>query len=286
MTTIRIKQLSHVALKVQNLEQQVQFYTQMVGLEESARDETGRVYLRCNADHHNVVLIPGETSEMDHFALEVADGKAGLDNAAKVLDQAGIPYEAQSSGGSGQGQTLRLQDPSGFVVELIAGLEQKPRYYGARAVQPRRFQHITLRTPDLETTAEFYTQILGFRVSDWVGQDMVWVRCNPDHHGVAVSRYPRKMMHHFAFEVKDMSELVHQAEHMAHHDYTLLYGPGRHGPGNNLFIYFFDPEENIIEFAADMQQIWDDEAHEPKVWDPNGRWSNQWGPPARQEFRR
>ena len=83
-----------------------------------------------------------------------------------------------------------------------------------------------------------------------------------------------------------MAELVQQAEHLAQHDHVLLYGPGRHGPGNNLFIYFHDVDGNIVEFSADMQQIWDDTKYVPKVWNPNERWSNRWGTPASPEFRK
>ena len=289
---LKVKKLSHMGLKVKDIETQVNFYTQMVGLGETARDEAGRVYLRCDSNHHAVVLIPSAEKDkrkglpqLDHFALDMG-GQAQLDEAARALDQAGISYESNLSDELGQGAALRLRDPGGFVIELVAGMEQVDPYYGVRAVQPRKFQHITLRTPHLEANVEFYTQILGFRISDWVGENMVWLRCNPDHHSVACSRYPRTMMHHFAFEVVGMGELVQQAEHLARHDRTLLYGPGRHGPGRNLFIYYHDMEENIIEFTADIQQIWDDDNYVPKVWDPNKLWSNMWGPPSLPEFRR
>jgi len=281
---IHIRKLSHVALKVQDIEAQAAFYAEMVGMGETTRDETGCVYLRCNSDHHQVVLIPDQESGLDHYALEV-NSAADLDIAMANLTEAGISYTVDASTELGQGQSVRFQDPLGFTVELITGLDQVSPHYGVRSVQPRKFQHITLRNPDIKTGEEFYTQVLGLRISDWVGEDFVWLRCNPDHHGLAISRYTKTTMHHIAFEVKDMSELVHQAEYLAKWDYTLLYGPGRHGPGNNLFIYFYDAEKNIVEFAADMLQIWDDDTYEPRIWDPNERWSNQWGTPALPEFR-
>ena len=49
--------------------------------------------------------------------------------------------------------------------------------------------------------------------------------------------------------------------------------------------HIMDIEENIVEFAADIQEIWDDETYTPRVWDPNERWSNMWGPPSLPEFR-
>ena len=223
---INIKKLSHVALKVRDMEAQASFYSEFVGLGETARDKAGCIYLHCNCDHHQVVLIPAEETGLDHFALEVKSA-ADLDIAVENLTEAGIRYKVDESTELGQGRSLRFQDPLGFTVELVTGLDQVSPHYGVRSVQPRKFQHITLRSPDIKTGEEFYSQVLGLRISDWVGEDFVWLRCNPDHHGVAISRYPKTTMHHIAFEVKDMSELVHQAEYLARRDHTLLYGPGR-----------------------------------------------------------
>lgn len=133
---------------------------------------------------------------------------------------------------------------------------------------------VTLRTTEIKACQQFYTEILGFRVSDWLGENFVWMRCTPEHHGLAVSTHERvPMMHHLAYHVKDMSKLVQQAEYLMHSGRSLLCGTGRHGLGQNLFIYFHDSEENVIEFAEDMRRIWDEENYVPQVWDPNEPWS-------------
>lgn len=286
MPLIHSKKLSHVALHAQDVQAQTEFYTNFVGLQESARDAQGNVYLRCNADHHALLLKPASAPGFDHFALDLG-GPDKLDAAARALDQAGMAYQTVPTGTElGQPDALRLLDPDGFVVELLSGLTQCDPTYGPRVVQPRRFGHITLRVADPKRTADFYTHILGFRISDWLGEDFVWMRCTPEHHGIAVSRHTRApMVHHISFHVRDINELIQQAEHLMRHNRTLLYGPGRHGPGQNLFIYFKDTESMIVEYAADMQRIWDEESYQPKIWDPNQRWSNMWGPPSLPEFR-
>ena len=282
---IRIRKLSHVGLLAQNPEAQAAFYRDFVGLTETARDETGRIYLRCNNDHHQIVLVPAEENGMDHYALEVKE-LADLEAAQEQLLRAGIECQTNFSTELGHEESIRFRDPLGFNVELVTGLSQLTAPSGIRTVRPRKFQHITLRAPKFGAGFEFYTKVLGLRVSDWVGDDFVWMRCSPDHHGLAISRHQKRSLHHIAFEVRDMAELVQQAEHLAQHDHVLLYGPGRHGPGNNLFIYFHDVDGNIVEFSADMQQIWDDTKYVPKVWNPNERWSNRWGTPASPEFRK
>src|SRR5256885_1338961 len=84
----------------------------------------------------------------------------------------------------------------------------------------------------LKRTAAFYAEVLGFRPSGWVAESFVWMRCNPDHHGLAFAEAGGKVaLHHMAFEVLDFADLAHQADHLMRHGHRLLYGPGRHGPG-------------------------------------------------------
>jgi catechol 2,3-dioxygenase-like lactoylglutathione lyase family enzyme len=283
MSIANVKQVSHVALKTQDVERQAAYYTNIVGLGETRRDSAGQVYLRCNANHHALVLVPDRDTGIDHFALDVGDG-ASLEAAAAALARAGISYESEKHGELGQGTALRLRDPDGYVVELIGGMEQVAPNYGPRAVQPRKLGHITLLVDDCRRSAEFYSEVLGFRVSDWVDQIFLWMRCNPDHHGLAFAKAGSVKMHHFAFEVTDFSYLARQAEHLMQNGHVLLYGPGRHGPGQNQFEYFRDPEANLIEFMCDLQQIWDDATYVPRVWNAQERWVNMWGPEAPADF--
>jgi catechol-2,3-dioxygenase len=283
MSIVNVKRVSHVALKTKDVERQADFYTQMVGLGQTERDDAGRVYLRCNSNHHSIVLIPSMETGIDHFALDVGS-PAELEAAAVALTKAGIAYETIQSDEPGQGTSLRLRDPNGFVVELIGEMAQADANYGPRAVQPRKLGHITLRVSDCKRSADFYSEVLGFRVSDWVEDRFVWMRCNPDHHGVAFSQGDVVMLHHFAFEVPDFSYLARQADHLAENGYTMIYGPGRHGPGHNQFIYFRDPERNMVEYTCDVQQIWDDATYVPKVWSFKEQWSNVWGSPKPADF--
>ncbi len=283
MSIVNVKRISHVALKTKDVEQQVDFYTKMVGLGETERDSAGRVYLRCNANHHSLVLVPSTESGIDHYGLELG-GPVEFEAAAKALMHAGIPYEIEQSDELGQGTSLRLRDPEGFVVELISEMTQVDPNYGPRAVQPSKLGHITFRVSNCKRSADFYQEVLGFRVSDWVEDKFVWMRCNPDHHGIACSLGDAVKLHHFAFEVQDFSYLARQADHLAQNGYTMIYGPGRHGPGKNMFAYFRDPERNIVEFTCDVQQIWDDATYEPKVWSMQERWSNVWGSPKPIDF--
>ncbi len=283
MALVDVKHISHVALKVTDVEAQTDFYCQMVGLGETARDEKGKVYLRCNADHHSLVLIPAEEKGLDHYALEIGN-RSQLEAAARAFERAGIAYETKDSDEIGQEASLRLQDPDGFTIELISGLEQVMPSYGTRAVQPRKLAHVTLLSPDPKVSAEFYTEVLGFRVSDFLDEDFIWLRCNPEHHSLAIARLGGVRLHHVAYSVADYTDLVHQADHLQRHGRSLLYGPGRHGPGNNQFAYFHDLDKQIIEFTCDSLQIWDEDSYVPKRWKATDKWINMWGQDPPPEF--
>ncbi len=283
MAIVNVKKVSHVALKTPKVENQAAFYANLAGLGETERDTTGRVYLRCDTNHHAVVLIPSSETGIDHYALDVGS-PAALAEAATALTHAGIPYQTDGSTELGQGPSLRLRDPDGFVIELIGSMEQVSSNYGPRAVQPRKLGHVTLLVDDCKRTAQFYSEVLGFRISDWMEDTFLWMRCNPDHHGLAFAKANRIALHHFAFEVLDFSHLARQADHLMQNGYRLLYGPGRHGPGNNQFEYFRDLDGNIVEFTCDVQHIWEDATYEPRVWSSKDLWVNLWGPNPPDDF--
>lgn len=283
---VQAKRLSHVALKTRDVEAQTKFYEEMVGLGETARDEKGRVYLRTNERHHSLILVPSEKSGgLDHFSLEVGDGEAGVEAAADALSRAGIKYE-EVEDVLGQGASLRMRDLNGLAVELIGKMEVVSPNYGPRAVQPLKQDHMGMKVPDTRETAEFYEEVFGFKVSDRLSDHgMAWMRCNPQHHTFSPIQHDGEPgLHHLSFELLDFAELAHQAEHLMRNGRQLLWGPGRHGPGNNQFEYFRDLDGNIIELNADAEQIWDPD-REVRVWHPDREiWINLWGPMPPEDF--
>ena len=135
-----------------------------------------------------------------------------------------------------------------------------------REVRPVGFGHITLMTADLPRCAAFYTDILGFRISDTVGEAAIWVRWNQQHHGVAILQTGQAKVNHYAFDLADWGEMKKICDHLWRNDIPIIYGPSRHGPGHNIFIYIPDPAGNVIELTLEVVQIWDDESYQPLNW--------------------
>src|SRR5207244_11616731 len=142
MPIVTAKRISHIALNTHNVEQQTNFYTNIVGLGEAERDSAGRVYLRCNANHHAVVLYPSSEMGIDHYALDVG-GPAELEAAAAALSRAGISYETEKPGELVQELSVRLRDPDGYAVDSIGGITQVAATYGPRSVSLHNLRQVT-----------------------------------------------------------------------------------------------------------------------------------------------
>ena len=260
---IRVRNFTHVAISVPNVEETVEFYEKIVGLETSGRDH-GAAFLRCNRNHHCLAIYPGDRA-LHHLGLEVS-GEPALEQAEHELAAQGFRPEPRDYSEPGHGSGLCYRDPDGNRVELYAGMQTLDQPLEPREVRPVGFGHITLMTADLPRCAGFYTDVLGFRVSDTVDNSAIWLRCNQQHHGVAILQTGQAKVNHYAYDLADWSELKKICDHLWKNDVPIIYGPGRHGPGHNIFIYIPDPAGNVLELTLELDQIWDEETYRPLNW--------------------
>ncbi len=278
-----VARIGHIALRVSDLDRSVAFAEEILGLREVERAD-GTSYLTCNERHHELQLIEAATPGCDHVALEVA----GIDALEALRDRAiaaGLPVLGERPQERGIEHGLRLMSPFGLVVELFAGMELgQPSRYDTLGVRPRKFGHFTLKTEDPAGVEAFFVDVLGFRVSDRMSDTLIWMRCNSDHHGVGLAKGEGNSLHHYAFELESWASIEQTGDHLQVHREVFIYGPGRHGPGNNLFSYFLDPEGSVVEFFSDIQRIEDDARHQALDWPDIPLTINQWGPPPPPDF--
>ena len=124
--------------------------------------------------------------------------------------------------------------------------------------------HVVLKVQDLERSVEFYTQVLGFQVSDvypetMVPGRMVFLRCNPDHHCLALvggAKGPNSFaeLHHLAFEVATLDELYRARKHLRDHGVTISFD-GRRRAGCQVAVEFRDPDNHLLELYWDLEQV-------------------------------
>ena len=130
---------------------------------------------------------------------------------------------------------------------------------------------------DIDAACAFYTSVLGMRVSDWSEHQMSFLRCNSEHHVIAFNQAAWTSVNHVAYELSTIDHFMRGLGKLKHVGIDPEWGPGRHGPGDNTFSYFYDPLGNVMEYTTELEQIPDEETWEPRVFELTPENSDQWG---------
>jgi catechol 2,3-dioxygenase-like lactoylglutathione lyase family enzyme len=280
---IALNRIDHVGLRVTDLEEAAARWCAEFGLTESTRD-AGRVRLSCDDEPCAVELIEGETAGFDHVAYELARD-CSLSEAESHLVDWGAEVDQTGSG-------LRTEDAEGNAIVLLGYREPRSRLVAharppsrAAVGHPRRLGHVNFLTAQLEEQLRFYSEALGMRVTDWLGEAGVWFHIGPDHHVMALVETGTCHFHHLAFELVDIGQMREMLDHLGRHGRWLGWGPVRHGIGGNIASYVrIVEEECFVELYCDMEQL--QLGHEPRHWPDDRFSSNTWGPlPPRSYFR-
>jgi catechol-2,3-dioxygenase len=190
---------------------------------------------------------------------------------------------------------LTFEDTKGTVMEVFREREPTPQRFPEKGIVPLKLGHVAFNVVGVKQASDFYCDVLGFRVSDWMADFFVFLRCSPDHHTINLVDSKGNKMHHIAFELRNWGHLQTACDFLARHGYPLIWGPGRHGIGHNLFAYHRNPDGQIVELFAELDRIHDedlgyyeprpwhkDSPQKPKVWAKDPSAANIWGimPPA------
>lgn len=278
-----VERIGHMAIRVPDLDEAVDFHAEVLGLVETER--IGRVsYLTCNDRHHELILIERRDGARgyEHIGLEVADAET-LERARSGMAAAGGELIGPTYDGEpGIDRAALVRGPGGHVFKLFTGMER-----GAEPPEGDRvikFEHVSIKARGLGGTERFLERGLGFRFSDRLGRTASWWHCDADHHGMAVVLAPRHELSHYAWTATDLNAMGRICDRLNARGQKLIWGPSRHGPGNNLFIYFHDPAGAMIEVCGDIAQMPPDGDYQARQW-PGGLGAiNQWGGPPPPRF--
>jgi catechol 2,3-dioxygenase len=289
----RITRASHVVLTVTDLAASRDFYTEVIGLVLTA-DEGDTLYLRGveEACHHSLVLRKGSEPSCARIGMRIFTER-DLDKAKTVFDAKGcatawvkIPH---------QDRTLHVTDPVGTPLEFCASMPLVPRmitgFRQRKGGCALRLDHYQVLTPEVHKACEFYMS-LGFRLSEYIAlpdtSDLsgVFLQRKGNPHDIVFFNGAGPRLHHFAFLAPEVHHLLHACDVAGELGYgrSVERGPGRHGPGHAMFVYFRDPDGHRCELFNTHYQTLDVE-DEPIVWDPaDHNVSFPWGMPARSAW--
>jgi catechol 2,3-dioxygenase-like lactoylglutathione lyase family enzyme len=141
---------------------------------------------------------------------------------------------------------------------------QQEEFMSTAPFQLGKIGHVALYVADLQRSIRFYTEVLGFEVSDLYEDDMMpggaaFLRCNPDHHGVALFKASEQHqagagLHHMAFEVPSLDDVVRARAHLRKHDVPVDFD-GRRRAGVQIAVEFRDPDGHRLEIYWGIDQI-------------------------------
>jgi catechol 2,3-dioxygenase len=270
--------IGHLALRATDVERSATFLSDILGLRRSV-DEDGYIALSSNEKHHEIEFLAGEHPGVDHLGLEVEDER-DLDALRDALVAAGARILSEAPQEAGIDKAIRAVGPLDLVLELYTAMEREPlsveHYMPPLA---RRLGHVSFATDERAEMERFLIDVLGFRVTDTLGDRVSWLRCDIDHHGIALVDQPKRQLHHYAFELENWGTIQRYADHLAFLGKRLVWGPGRHGPGRNLYTYIPDPHNAIVEGYADLLEVLDEANYRPIDWSERGEEAlNLWGP--------
>jgi catechol 2,3-dioxygenase len=253
------------------------FYTGTWGLEVAAR-QGAAVYLRATGpDHHVVALRPHTRAEILSVCFRVGAEETLERIASAVASEGGRVIDPVEANGDPDGGTaLRVESPEGYILRFHYGdaLHEKA---DVRNSYPFRLSHVNLNCADIEATSRFFQNVLGFKLTDR-SKAMAFLSCNEDHHAVVLADSGVNGLNHVAFMMPDLESVMRGSGRMIDHGFPIGWGPGRHGPGDNVFAYFVDPFGFVVEYTAEVLQVNDEyRAHGPDYWVwPAGR-TDHWG---------
>jgi catechol 2,3-dioxygenase-like lactoylglutathione lyase family enzyme len=246
-------------------------------------------------------LVEGSHRELRRLGVGTDDAD-DLGRIARRVDEVGLGSLVESTA-----ERLVLREPAtGLLVEVTPAARYaattRPHTFNrpgqdpervdvpaesvmtADPVRPSNLTHVVYTSPDQPTTLRFFTDVVGFEISDQVPGIIAFTRCGEVHHNLAIQAAPVAFPHHIAFEVDDVDDVVRGGQSMVDADPDRhMWGVGRHAIGSNWFWYLREPGGTYVEYTSDIDRISEQDRYRPKDWQGH-EFLYSFGPPTPAEF--
>lgn len=274
--------VSHIGLRVPDVAATAEFYGRVLGLVIQERLSGGGLRLGWGCGHHVLDLIEGEKG-LAHYGFEVRDpdGVRGIrrrllsaGHDVGELDASFVDHAVAGVEG------ISVADPDGSTVHFHSPVQRQGESAADTGRRPVKFQHTVLGSLDVGGMVSFFVDVVGFRISDQLEDGrFAWLRSDRDHHSLAVVNNGRSGdIDHYAYDLAGWEDMKIWCDRLTELGVDITWGPGRHGPGNDLFVFFDDPAGNHVELSAEMEKFYDDwVTYQPRRWKPIPQSVNLWG---------
>ncbi|WP_120076082.1 VOC family protein [Aurantiacibacter odishensis] len=265
--------LRSIELGVENPAEASAFLTDIWGMAE-AGEKDGRHYLRGSGPLAYLVALEAADEPFVRSVTFICS-KARLSQIAEAVEKEDLAARPVVSDDLGGGEGLLVELPEGSIFRFLADTDDVEPLEDADL--PVQLTHVVLNATDAEACGDAVERLLGFKVSDRT-KGMVFVRCNDSHHSTAFARAGFPSLNHIAFEMEDFDAVMRGTGRLRDHGMAPAWGPGRHGPGANIFSYFIAPFGPVVEFSTAVEKVPEDyKTGAPEDWTwPEGR-IDHWG---------
>lgn len=294
-----LHRLTSITLGVPDVEVSAVFFGDF-GLTRSGRDQGGPVQFATRDGGEQLELVEAPTRKLVRLGV----GAEHPDDLARIAARADASPLAEVIDHS---ETLALRDvATGLRVEVSVAEPYAappidhpynrpgtaperidvpaPSVMTSDPVRPSNLTHVVYGTPDQPATLAFFTEVVGFEISDQVPGIIAFTRCGEVHHNLAIQAAPIAFPHHIAFEVDDVDDVVRGGQAMVDADPDRhMWGIGRHAIGSNWFWYLREPGGTYVEYTSDIDRISEQDRYRPKDWKGH-EFLYSFGPPTPAEF--
>jgi catechol-2,3-dioxygenase len=263
--------LHHLEIQSSNPERLSNFYSNIMDMK---IDKLSSDKFLCDGPSRKIIITLGKDKTLSHAGM-VCRNENNLNGFKDFLNQKELKLKDFNS---------ELYKPGSFSVEdpdknvICFGVLKDKSTASLNGIHAP-LQHLTFASEDVESFQNFYENKLGFQVTDRVIKNngelaTCFTTSNHEHHTIACFKSSKKGMDHHSYEAGDWNHIKGWCDHFASNNIKLVWGPGRHGPGNNLFVFIEDIDGNWIEISAELETV---HGRPVKNWPQEERTLNLWG---------
>ena len=272
--------LHHLSIQSPNPEGLSRFYSETIGMNLKTIDHQQKSKWMCFGNDRRIIFSFGKKKCLDFAAFSLKDNYS-LNEFKKILVLNGIETLDYETPFFDKG-SFSVKDPDGNTIVFGLSNNKEGIAYSSsfKDHMYAPLQHLTFKSKNVERFEKFYEEKLGFFISDRVLKDSgelatSFLTSNHEHHTIACFKADIEEIDHHSYETGEWQRIKDWCDRLEKKGIQLKWGPGRHGPGNNLFIFIEDPDTNWIEISAELETIHD---RKVKVWKHEPKTLNLWGP--------
>ena len=265
----QVAKLGYVAFGVPRLQEAVDFYRRAVRLTVSEQ-QNGTAFLTGDSSHHWIRLDENAPLGALRIGFEVVSEEA-LANVKDALTDRGISVKENVSTLAADRieNSFRFTDPGGLEVELYTTMAELGAEPANNGINFKKFLHAVWVEPDVNVAHEFFSNVLGYRTSDWIERRVVFMHCaDAYHHGIAIfggNESSNWSFDHLCILVESLDDVMRYRENAKRIGVTVASDIRKHAPSGSTSVYLKDPIlGHRVEYCVDHKQ-YDDKTEHPRI---------------------